>query len=388
MEVIDRDSAGPTAAKTEPSSCFTSRRSSNTVADRTSSGSFHAPEAGNISETSSQGLPVTTVDLTAVAAEASSLVDNNPGCASTSPEKRPHQPSVEQDEAPYTILTVPQKRLMVFCISIIGLISPLTGSIYLPAMNEIAADLGVRVSLINLTITTYQIFQGIAPSFIASLADTRGRRPAYLIALGIYVVANLALALQWSFPALMVLRCLQSAGSSATIALGSGVVSDMVTRAERGSYIGWSSLGISLGPALGPVFGGLLAGYAGWRSIFWFLMALGGVLLIIVMTLVPETCRAVVGNGSVRPQRWNLSLVQWLKLRKGPSEVEARPETIMKPRKRPNPLSAMKILLEPEGGITLSFGSLLFAGYFVSTALPCFYCLDACLANLTEDRWL
>ncbi|KAH6653212.1 major facilitator superfamily domain-containing protein [Truncatella angustata] len=274
-------------------------------------------------------------------------------------------PVQQAEEAPYTVLTLSQKRLMVFCISIIGLVSPLTGSIYLPAMNDIAADLGVRVSLVNLTITTYQIFQGLAPSFIASLADTRGRRPAYLVALGIYVAANLALALQWSYPALMVLRCLQSAGSSATIALAGGVVSDMVTRAERGSYIGWSSLGISLGPALGPVFGGLLAGYAGWRSIFWFLMALGGVLLVVVACLMPETCRAVVGNGSVRPQKWNLSLVQWLNVRSGATQIEERTETITKPRKRPNPLSALKILFEPEGGITLGFGALLFAGYFM-----------------------
>jgi hypothetical protein len=53
----------------------------------------------------------------------------------------------------------------------------------------------------------------------------------------------------------MVLRCLQSAGSSGTIALGSAVVADLTTRAERGKYIGYSSMGISLGPALGPIIG-------------------------------------------------------------------------------------------------------------------------------------
>jgi MFS family permease len=127
-------------------------------------------------------------------------------------------------------------------------------------------------------------------------------------------------------------------------------------------------LGISLGPALGPVIGGLLAGYGGWRSIFWFLLALGGVTLILMLTLVPETCRAVFGNASVRPQWWNLNLVQWLATKKPGEKRQVKEErhTIAKPRKSTNPLSALKILLEPEGGITLGFGALLFAGYFVS----------------------
>jgi predicted MFS family arabinose efflux permease len=52
------------------------------------------------------------------------------------------------------------------------------------------------------------------------------------------MVANLALALQDKYVALMVLRCLQSAGSSATISLAGAVASDLVTRAQRGSFIG------------------------------------------------------------------------------------------------------------------------------------------------------
>ncbi|KAH8668901.1 major facilitator superfamily domain-containing protein, partial [Xylariales sp. PMI_506] len=249
-------------------------------------------------------------------------------------------------------------------------ISPITGSVYLPSMPAIAADLGVSISLVNLTVTTYQIFQGLAPSLLASLADTHGRRPAYLSCLAIYIVANLALALQHDYAALAVLRCLQSAGSSATIALGAAVASDIATRAQRGGYIGWASLAISLGPSLGPVVGGALSHRFGWRAIFWFLMGFGGVMFLVVVLFVPETCRAVVGNGSVPPQRWNRSALQvWRAARGQPligrEHVEEDRSTISRPRKRPNPISALKILMEPEGGITLGFGSLLFAGYFM-----------------------
>ncbi|KAJ3987623.1 major facilitator superfamily domain-containing protein [Lentinula detonsa] len=309
----------------------------------------------NVSDNLSQELTATVDDYAAEAIETSSANDAE---------------EAEKPEPLYSTFPKSQKFLILIVGSFAGLVSPLTGSIYLPALNSIAADLGVRTSLVNLTITTYQIFQGLAPSFLASLADTRGRRPTYLIAFSIYIIANLALALQHNYVALMVLRCMQSAGSSATIALGSAVVADIATRAERGSWVGYAGLGISLGPALGPTIGGLLDQYLGWRSIFWFLLILGSVLMVIILTFMPETGRAVVGNGSVKPARWNLSLAQWLRVRhghhfNGTESVEEDRSTISKPKQRLNPFSALRILLEPEGGITLGFGAIFFAGYFM-----------------------
>ena len=49
---------------------------------------------------------------------------------------------------------------------------------------------------------------------------------------------------------------------------------------------------------LGPVLGGVLAARLGWKWIFWFLSALGGACLTLVLLAFPETSRVVVGNGS------------------------------------------------------------------------------------------
>jgi MFS family permease len=105
----------------------------------------------------------------------------------------------------------------------------------------------------------------------------------------------------------MLLRCLQSGGSSGTVALCNGVVSDVVTRSEREKYVGITALGGILGPTLGPLIGGLLIHFQGWRAVFWFLDVYGGVTLLTFALLIPETCRNVVGNGSVPSQRWSIS---------------------------------------------------------------------------------
>ena len=100
---------------------------------------------------------------------------------------------------------------------------------------------------------------------IAGFSDKAGRRPAYMICFIIYIIANLALALQNNYIALLVLRMLQSAGSSGTVALAQGLVGDCVVSADRGKYVAYASLGGVLGPTVSPVIGGLLSEYAGWH---------------------------------------------------------------------------------------------------------------------------
>ncbi|EFW13739.1 conserved hypothetical protein [Coccidioides posadasii str. Silveira] len=63
----------------------------------------------------------------------------------------------------------------------------------------------------------------------------------------------------WRF----VLRCLQSAGSSKTIALASGVVADIATAAQRGSYIGYTMAGSLIGHSIRPKIGGVPTQYLG-----------------------------------------------------------------------------------------------------------------------------
>ncbi|RDA92665.1 hypothetical protein CP533_3730 [Ophiocordyceps camponoti-saundersi (nom. inval.)] len=271
---------------------------------------------------------------------------------------------------PYSVFTTWQKRAIALGAAGAGFFSPLTAMVFLPALTAIAHDLDVTIAEINLTITTYMVFQGITPTLIGSLADTGGRRPAYILCFVIYIAANIGLALTPNYGALMALRCLQSAGSSSTIALCTAVVADVVTSAERGQYVGFTLVPAVLAPALGPVIGGLLSQFLGWRSIFWFLAISAGVTLILIICFFPETCRHIVGDGSLQPPPLYRNVWQVLRSRRRTDEKRGSPKSQFKFRV-PNILTSLYMLFQKETAVLLWTSSLVFAGFYcVASALP------------------
>lgn len=81
--------------------------------------------------------------------------------------------------------------------------------------------------------------------FWGTLGDRWGRRPMFLACLLVLALACIGLARvpTNAYWLLMLLRCLQAAGSASTIALGAGVIADIATRAERGSFFGLYAIG-------------------------------------------------------------------------------------------------------------------------------------------------
>ncbi|KAI1155919.1 major facilitator superfamily transporter [Nemania diffusa] len=275
----------------------------------------------------------------------------------------------------FSVFTPLEKRWILFLTGFAGAFSPLSSFIFYPAIVPIASGLGVTVGLLNLAITTYMVVSGIVPSILGNAADKIGRRPVYILALFIYFVANIGLAVQNSYPALLVLRMVQSAGVSGTISLGYGIISDIATPSERGSYVGIFALGPNVSPPLGPVIGGAIASQLGWRWIFWFLVIAGGFCLLLIVLALPETARPIVGNGSIPATGINRTLLSVLLSRARGDEDDPAHGVIKKARivSFPNPLASLEILLEQD-----LFVLLLCNGIFYATGS----CVQASLSSL------
>ncbi|RAO65763.1 uncharacterized protein BHQ10_001775 [Talaromyces amestolkiae] len=296
--------------------------------------------------------------------------------------------STTLSQKPYTSFSTGQKWFIVGMATAASFFSPLSGQIYFPVLPVLTQSYHLSQTLLNISVTTYLIFQGLAPSFMGTFSDASGRRPAYILAFIIYTAANIGLALQNSYAALLVLRCLQSAGSSGTVSFGYGVIADVTTTAERGKFLGPMAAGVMVGPALGPVIGGLLAQYLGWRSVFWFLVIISGGYVVVYAILAPETHRKIVGDGSILPaESWRLSFLQYVRIRrriarmspeekKEYDEQQAELRESQKSRKIgfPNPLLSFVILLEMDAFLIILYVALMMFGAMVMmTSLPTLY---------------
>ena len=135
-----------------------------------------------------------------------------------------------------------------------------------------------------------------------------------------------------------------------------------------------SIAGAFIGQSLGPVLGGVLSAFLGWRSIFWFLTISAAVFLIPYILFVPETCRSIVGNGSILPPTLNKTVLQVYRSSRYPNPAGSNlttPTLSKQPIRFPNPLSTLKICLEKEAGTVLVYAGVIFAGLAaVATGLP------------------
>ncbi|KAK0439767.1 major facilitator superfamily domain-containing protein [Armillaria borealis] len=250
-------------------------------------------------------------------------------------------------EKPYSVYSTKEKWFIVALIAFAGLFSPLTANIYLPAIPVLTLDFNKSTELINITVTVYMIFQGLSPMLFGTMADQVGRRPMFAACLLILSLSCIGLALvpTSAYWLLVVLRCLQAAGSASTIALGAGSIGDIAAPAERGGFYGLYNLGPMFGPCIGPVIGGALSNGLGWRSIFWFLCISSATCFVFIVLFLPETLRSLVGDGSVVPSKLYRPLIPVVgKTTSDPSFARPPPKPFRNPLRILNNLDIVLVL--------------------------------------------
>ena len=152
----------------------------------------------------------------------------------------------------YSVFTTAEKWCIVAMVSYAAWFSTLSSFIYYPAIHQLSQAFSVSVEKINLTVTSYMAVATVAPTFVGDAADILGRRPVYMIILTLYIAANTAIVLANTYSALLCLRVLQALAisgmascliltlmliSSGTFSIAYGVITDVASPAERGSYV-------------------------------------------------------------------------------------------------------------------------------------------------------
>lgn len=129
------------------------------------------------------------------------------------------------DDSPerYSVFSSRRKWCIVSLVAYAAWFSTMSSFIYYPALPQLAEFFSVSQGMINLTVTSYMAVATVAPTLAGDAADVLGRRPVYMLALLLYIIANITIALAKSYSALLGLRILQALAISGKSQLRSAV---------------------------------------------------------------------------------------------------------------------------------------------------------------------
>ncbi|KAH9921917.1 MFS general substrate transporter [Amylocystis lapponica] len=196
---------------------------------------------------------------------------------------------VLQHEKVYNRFSIRQKRAVVAIVSCAGLIPLFVSGCIVPAIPQIARELGTTGSIVNLSVSLSMVSAAITNMLWATYSGYYGRRPIFLVSLPFLCAGSLGVALCWSIPTLMMARVVQAFGAASGMSVGAGVIGDIYKLEERGTAMGLFFGTTLLGAALAPLAGGAMTHYASWRDIHYALFCAGLLVFVCTLLYLPET---------------------------------------------------------------------------------------------------
>jgi DHA1 family bicyclomycin/chloramphenicol resistance-like MFS transporter len=198
-----------------------------------------------------------------------------------------------------------------YTVVVLGLLTmfgPLSLDLYLPALPQLADDLGTSASAAQLSITACLVGLAVGQLVAGPLSDRLGRRRPLIVGLLAYVVASVACALAPSVMVLVALRLVQGLAGAAGIVISRAIARDLYSGRELMIFFSRLLLIAGLAPVVAPILGGQLSRIMSWRGIFGVLAGFGAVLLLagwfgLRETLAPE--RRIVGGFHLTLQGYN-----------------------------------------------------------------------------------
>jgi DHA1 family bicyclomycin/chloramphenicol resistance-like MFS transporter len=171
----------------------------------------------------------------------------------------------------------------------LGSLGPFAIDTYLPAFEGMASALQASPAQMQQTLSAYLFGFALMNLFHGALADSFGRRPVILGGLLLFTLATVGCAMSSTIGQLIAFRALQGLSAGAGVVVSRAIVRDLFPPSEAQRVMSQVTLFFGAAPAVAPIAGGFLFVYLGWASIFWFLAAVGVVLIALNLRYLPES---------------------------------------------------------------------------------------------------
>lgn len=158
------------------------------------------------------------------------------------------------------------------------------------ALGYIQPDLHAGVSSLQWIVNGYALAFATVMLPAGAISDEFGRKLVMISGIVVFCAGSVVCALATGSTMLIIGRVIMGFGAAGSEPGTLSMLRQLYPHEpKRARAIGaWAAVsGIAL--AMGPVIGGVLVGIGSWRDIFWFNLALGAVLLVICLLVLPES---------------------------------------------------------------------------------------------------
>lgn len=168
-------------------------------------------------------------------------------------------------------------------------IGPLSMALYTPALPTLAEVFGTTAAVAKLTLTVYFAGFTLAQLLCGPLSDAFGRRPVILGFFSLYLLGSLLAWLAPNIEMLLLGRLIQGIGASSGIAVARAIVRDQFSGEAGARIMNLLAVMLGIGPAISPTIGALTLSAFGWQAIFILMVIYAGFILLLTLTVLPET---------------------------------------------------------------------------------------------------
>lgn len=180
-----------------------------------------------------------------------------------------------------------RSRLALFALAVAAFAIGTTEFVIMGLLPEVAGDLHVSIPSAGLLVSGYALGVAGGAPLLAMLTARMERRHALLLLLGLFIAGNALCAVAPNYAVLMLARVLAAFCHGSFFGIGAVVAAHLVPPSRRAQAIALMFAGLTLANVLGVPFGTFLGQWAGWRSTFAAVTALGVLAAIAVWRFVP-----------------------------------------------------------------------------------------------------
>jgi EmrB/QacA subfamily drug resistance transporter len=135
--------------------------------------------------------------------------------------------------------------------------------------------------------TSYLLTATVSGPIYGKLSDIFGRRPIFIIGVGIFLVGSILCAISGEMWQFIAFRGIQGLGAGALFPVALAIIADIFAPSERGKYQGFFGAVFGISSLIGPAIGGLITDNFGWHWIFLVNLPFGLIVLLVIWRTLP-----------------------------------------------------------------------------------------------------